>query len=569
MKMIFLPALCLFLHPLSFSQNRYDIVINELMADPVPVTGLPSYEWLELKNRSTTAINLLNWRIGDATTQSGSMPGFILQPDSFVIVCSNAALAALSAFGTCIPVSSFPSLDNDDDQLYLKSANGMIIHSLAYTTEWYRNELKKDGGWSLEMIDPSSPCTGAMNWKASVDPAGGTPGKKNAVDAINPDDQPPRLLRSYTTDSVTIVLVFDETLDSVSAATPNNYQLDPSLPVIIVTTVPPLFDRVQIKTGQPLLMDSIYKIYANNIHDCNQNNIQPGAMVKTGLAVEAKAGEFIINEILFDPKSGGYDYAEFLNNSGHIFDASRLYIANRNSSGVPASIKPLYLSPYLVFPGDHLAVTESASNLPLHYFVRNPENILQLASVPSFPDDEGIVLSMNSQGDVLDELHYRDDWHFKLIDNREGISLERIDPKAETQSATNWHSAASAAGFGTPGYRNSQYRVDGNYTDLFQVTPRLFSPDNDGRDDFTAICYELTEPGYVANVRIYDIAGRMVRFLVHNATMGIKGCWNWDGLGENGLQLPVGTYIIFGEIFNLAGRKNSFKKLIVLARKLN
>ena len=51
--------------------NRYDIVIDELMADPAPVTGLPNNEWIELRNTSLSAINLSGWRIGDAGGQSG------------------------------------------------------------------------------------------------------------------------------------------------------------------------------------------------------------------------------------------------------------------------------------------------------------------------------------------------------------------------------------------------------------------------------------------------------------------------------------------------------------------
>src|SRR5687768_6860313 len=82
------------------AQNRYDIVIDELMADPTPQAGLPNNEWIELKNTTSVSVNLQNWRIGDATSQSGPMPGFILQPDSFVIVCASNALAALSPFGT-------------------------------------------------------------------------------------------------------------------------------------------------------------------------------------------------------------------------------------------------------------------------------------------------------------------------------------------------------------------------------------------------------------------------------------------------------------------------------------
>ena len=151
-----------------FSQNRYDIVIDEIMADPTPQVGLPNNEWLELKNTTTAPINLQNWRIGDASGQSGPLPNFTLQPDSFVIVCTGSAVAAMSVFGTTISVTSFPSLDNDGDQLFVRAANGKTIHAVAYTSGWYQNEVKKDGGWTLEMIDTKSPCAGSSNWKASI-----------------------------------------------------------------------------------------------------------------------------------------------------------------------------------------------------------------------------------------------------------------------------------------------------------------------------------------------------------------------------------------------------------------
>src|SRR5512147_3074767 len=93
----------------ALTQSRYDVVIDEIMADPTPQISLPSNEWIELKNVSANPINLQNWRIGDATGQSGPMPNFVLQPDSFVIVCTGSAVAAMSAFGTSISVTSFPS----------------------------------------------------------------------------------------------------------------------------------------------------------------------------------------------------------------------------------------------------------------------------------------------------------------------------------------------------------------------------------------------------------------------------------------------------------------------------
>lgn len=551
------------------AQNRYDVVIDELMADPTPLVGLPNNEWIELRNTTTTPINLQNWRIGDATSQSGPMPNFILQPDSFVIVCTGSAVAAMSVFGTTISVTSFPSLDNDGDQLFLKAANGKTIHAVGYSSAWYQNEVKKDGGWTLEMIDTKSPCAGSSNWKASINTTGGTPGKKNSIDAINNDVTAPQLKRAYTTDNSTIILVYDEPVDSLMGATLANYTVDGGLTFISITTIAPLFNTVQLKTSTPLAANTVYTITAGNIKDCKGNTIGNVNKARVGLPVDAVAGDWIINEILFNPKSNGYDYVEFYNNSNKIFDAAKLYIANRNSSGVISSIKILSTTPSYIFPGDYIVVTEDADNLALNYFIKNPDNILIVSSLPSFSDDEGDVITLNFQGNIVDEVKYKDDWHFKLIDNAEGVALERIDPAALSQDANNWHSAASTVGYGTPSYKNSQYKLMQGINATIELSPKVFSPDNDGRDDITTIQYSVDATGYIANVTIFDAAGRPIHNLVRNGTLALTGYWNWDGLNDKGNKLPVGTYIILTEIFNLQGKKQQFKNTVVLARKLN
>jgi Lamin Tail Domain/Bacterial Ig-like domain len=551
------------------SQNRYDVVIDELMADPTPQAGLPTNEWIELRNTTTLPINLQNWRIGDASSQSGALPSFILQPDSMVIVCTGSAVAAMSAFGTTIAVTSFPSLDNDGDLLFLKSANGKTIHALSYTLGWYQNEVKKDGGWTLEMVDSKSPCAGSSNWKASVSITGGTPGKKNSVDAINADATAPQLKRAYTTDNSTIVLVFDEPIDSLTGATFSNYTIDGGAVLLNAITMAPLFNQVQLKTTAPITANTVYTITANSIKDCKANSIGSANKTKVGLPVDPIAGEWIINEILFNPRSNAFDFIELYNNSNKIFDASKLYIANRNSSGAVSSIKQLSVVPYYIFPGDYIVETEDAENLALNYLVKNSDNVLIISSPPSFSDDEGNVVALNFQGIITDEVKYKDDWHFKLLDDAEGVSLERIDPAAASQNESNWHSAASTSGYATPTYKNSQYKLVDAINATIEIVPKIFSPDNDGRDDIATIQYAVTEPGYIANVTVFDAAGRPVRYLVRNGTLGLTGYWNWDGLNDKGLKLPVGSYVIFSEIFNLRGKKQIFKKIVVLARKLN
>ncbi|RYZ26430.1 MAG: hypothetical protein EOO10_15585, partial [Chitinophagaceae bacterium] len=181
----------------------------------------------------------------------------------------------------------------------------------------------------------------------------------------------------------------------------------------------------------------------------------------------------------------------------------------------------------------------------------------------------GTVVLIDLNGDVIDEVNYDDDWHFGLIDNADGVALERVDPSSPSQNKTNWHSAATAVGYGTATYQNSQFKKKEDIQATIEVIPKIFSPDNDGRDDITTINYKVEDAGYVANVIIFDASGRIVRQLVRNDLLQLKGSWNWDGLGENRNKLPIGTYIVFTEIFNLQGKKKSFKNSVVLARQLN
>ena len=567
MKKIYL--LLILLTPVCLhAQNRYDVLITEIMADPAPVVGLPNAEWIELKNVSSTAIQLQGWRIGDVTSLSGPMPAFTLQPDSFLIVCSSSAVAALSVWGSTISVTSFPSLDNDGDQIYLRAANGRIMHAVNYQSGWYRNELKKDGGWSLEMIDPRLPCTGSSNWIASSHASGGSPGKKNATDALLTDQTGPGLKSAYSTDSITIVLVFDEPVDSLLAAQPGNYTADGGINIVSAICLPPLFQQVQLKINPALLADKIYTITAANIKDCRGNSIGNRNKVRTGIPTDPVSGEWIINEILFNPKSNAYDYVEFLNHGNRILDASRLFIANRNSSGAISSIKMLSPVPFYVFPDEHLVATSDPVRLTQFYLVKNPDLVLPIDAPPTFPDDEGDVITLDAQGNILDEVHYKDDWHFKLIDNPEGVALERIDPAGPSNEPGNWHSAASTAGYGTPSYRNSQYKIQNSISANLSVSPSLFSPDNDGVDDITSISYEVAEPGYIASITVFDIAGRPVKFLARNVLLGISGSWNWDGLSDTDKKLPAGNYVVLAELFNGKGQVQRIKKMIVLAARM-
>ncbi|HET7898127.1 MAG TPA: lamin tail domain-containing protein, partial [Flavisolibacter sp.] len=340
--------------------------------------------------------------------------------------------------------------------------------------DWYDNENKKNGGWSLEMIDPHNPCTGRDNWIASNGSLGGTPGKTNSVNAVNSDHTPPQLKSAYAPDNQTVALVFDEPLDSAGAAVTANYNL-PGFNIEAATPLPPLFQTVQLRLRSPLSVGAIATITVNNVADCKGNVI--GAYNKTdiGLPQPAAANDVVVNEILFNPRTGGSDYVEFFNRSKKIIDASALSLANRNNSSSVSSLKRLSTDPFYLFPGAYLVVTTDKPNLQAQYLVKNTDAVLQLSSLPSFPDDKGNVILQTDTGTVIDEVAYNKAWHFGLIDDAEGVALERIDPDDSSQKKSNWHSAASTAGFGTPTYRNSQFKAIDNPLAAISLSPAVFS----------------------------------------------------------------------------------------------
>ncbi len=553
-----------FMYTPPYVAQRFDVILDEIFADPTPIIGLPDAEYVEIRNRTGSNINLQGWRITSSSTSSGAFPSYDLPAGGYLILTSTSNVAALSSFGTALGITSFPALLNDGTTLSLISKEGLAVHAVSYNTTWYRNLVKSDGGWSLEMIDIQNPCTGADNWKASENSRGGTPGTINSVNGNNPDQAPPQLIRAAVIDSVSLILTFNEALDSTSAASVTNYTFSNGA-VVSATILAPAFNKVNLILATPMLPQTVYTITVNNVKDCSGNIINARNTAKVGLPSSIDSFDIVINEILFNPKSNGVDYVEIYNRSEKIFDLKKLYIANRDlNSGSIRTLSQLTTESQLIFPQEYYVISENGPVVKQNYFAKNPDNFLDV-TMPSYSDDEGIAAIMNSLGKVVDELHYDAKWHFALIDNEEGVSLERIDYNKPTQDKSNWFSAASTVGYGTPSYQNSQFRMDLTVNGSVTITPKIFSPDNDGFEDFTVINYQVDETGYVGNITIFDASGRPVKVLVKNATLAQVGSFRWDGLNDKFFKVPTGTYIIYTEIFKLDGKKKSFKNTVTVA----
>ena len=549
------------------AQNRYDVVITEFLSDPTPAVGLPESEFVELKNRSAVAYNLHNWSISNGNSSATIKVDYILKADSFLILCANSAAVSFAAFGATLGISGFPALSNDGGTIVLTTETGIVIHALQYDKSWYDNEIKASGGWSLEMKDPANPCTGNGNWAASISADGGTPGKKNSVNSENPDLDAPSLIRAVAVDSVNLVLLFNEAVDSISTSDPAHFSISNAVGTPEkVTSLAPFFDRVELKLQYPLNRGKLYSVSVRQLSDCSGNEIGLQNECMTGLPEKVKPGDIIFNEILFNPPSYGYDYLELYNRSSSIINCSELWIAARDLTGNLKDPVNLTKEERAFLPGEYLLLSENPDWILQHYPNTDESTMIPLSSMPSLPDDIGKVVLLNVSAEIIDELDYDHHWHSPLLSSESGVALERIRTDLPTGLASNWTSAIAASGYGTPGYRNSEYSSDSAAADFISLEPKVFSPDMDGYQDFLFIHYHLPNAGFMGTIAIYDIYGRMVRKLVDNILWGTDGSFRWDGLDEQQRLLPMGHYILIIQLFLPDGTIINRKLVTTLAR---
>lgn len=550
-----------------FQLEVFDILITEIMADYAPAVGLPESEYIELYNRSDKIISLSDLTISDASS-TVDLPAIDLNPSEYITLCDNDYLNFFNSLGTAVAVS-LPGLNNESDVISLRSSDGLLIHQVSYTVNWYQDNVKKDGGWSLEMIDTENVCAGISNWMASEGLSGGSPGEMNSVSSVNPDVASPNII-TVLADNNTVSIVFDETLDPIFWNDFSEFTVNNGLQ--ISASQFDVEDNVLVLELTDLLEDGlVYTLDINEISDC-AGNILSGSW-NFGLSVEPVLSDIIINEILYDPVTGGSDFIELYNKSDKIIDIGRLQIAKADTANPDIIIdaERIREEGLVLFPGEYLAVTENKQHLIEQYNPTHPERIYE-SELPSFndSDDEGVIALTDYSFQLIDRVEYSEDWHYELIDATAGVSLERLLFSGESSNGSNWHSASSQVNYATPGYVNSQAAIDSE-TALGQVIirPSIFSPDGDGFEDFSIINFELDEPGYSASVQIFSERGRLVRTLINNELGGIENSIKWDGINENGELSSIGIYVVLVELFRPDGsRSERFKETVVIAGKL-
>ncbi len=535
-----------------------DVVITEILSDPSPPVGLPEAEFVEIFNRSTVTVNLGEWTLSDEVS-TARLPSVSIAPNEYAVMVSSQHETAFKDVRV-LPVTGMPTLNNGGDAIILRSSAGLTIDSVRYSSTWYRNASKKEGGWSLELIDPSNACGEEDNWTGSEAPEGGTPGRQNSVFATKPDGTGPHIAAVTATGPSSVLIEYNEKLADEEVL-PGDVTIEPDVGVASVVLGTSL-RSLHVTLSDALETGTLYTVRVKNIRDCS-HNLALDQGVPFVVPEPADSLDVVVNEILFNPRPGGVDFVELYNRSRKFINLNGWRTADY-SEGTVKNSRVITEQDRLLPPGGYAVLTEDAGVLLNQYPDAAAEALVETRLI-ALPDDEGSLALVDAAQNVIDVVTYTSAQHSVFIVTADGVSLERLSADAASNDAANWHSASTQAGGATPGRRNSVEAVSsGLPSNAITVDPPAFRPVN-GKPNFTLIRYNFDQAGYVANARILDQQGRCIRLIASNDLLGTEGFYRWDGDRNDGSRARVGYYWLWFEVFSPSGEVRTFRERIIVA----
>nr|WP_129731426.1 lamin tail domain-containing protein [Parabacteroides goldsteinii] len=279
-------------------------------------------------------------------------------------------------------------------------------------------------------------------------------------------------------------------------------------------------------------------------------------------SIIVEPGEFIFNELLPNPFAGGAEYIELYNRSDRSLPVSGLSVAVRKTDGTLNTRYPLSSVTSMIEPDGYALLTKNLSGVTDFYMIQSPSSLFEIPKLPILANTSStLVLFRTKDETVIDEVSYSSKWHAPSVKDQKGVALERIDPEAETQSAANWTSASATAGYGTPGYRNSQ--SDASSPDEPDKPTGIEAPEWVPGSEHYKITYYLDQPGYSCRAFVFNIAGQRVAEIANHELLGLSGELTWDGSSSVGRKLPTGVYIFYVELYHVSGQMKTYKKVFL------
>lgn len=259
-------------------------------------------------------------------------------------------------------------------------------------------------------------------------------------------------------------------------------------------------------------------------------------------------GDLLFSEVLFNPASGGSEYAEIYNNSNKIIDLSTLRFSTRKAADSSIySSKKLSTDPLFIFPGEYKLITDEVEGVCNYFDCPDLSSFVLLSTMPSLRNEDGCVVLFRSKDSlVIDNFYYNASMHSELLSNNaKGVSLERVD-----WTSNLWVSSAGSTGYGTPGYANTS---SAESVDVLSFESSEYCFPYYDESQYFRLRYHLDDVGYFVTIRIYSLSGYCVKNLTNHLLFPNEGEIVWDGRDDAGRVLPSAPYVLLWEAIHERG----------------
>ena len=419
----------------------YDIVINEIMYNPPGELGVDDYwEYLEIYNNETEAVDISNWYFGQGITFTFES-GTILQAGEYLVVARDPDTIA-GFYGISNLVGPYGgALSNGGEPVQLSDYLGTAIDFVDYSDQepW---PTEPDGsGPSLSLIDPGLDNSLPENWIASLQNFG-TPGNAN----IPPD---PVIVVNFPNGGEFIQqgLTYDITWSYLNFTGNVKIELlnNGSVAEVLAASVDVSLGTWQwaVPSGQTL--GDEYKIKISDVDDGEPWDESDEVFSIIELV---EVPNLVITEIMYNPPESGTDSLEFIeiyNNDDVAVDMTDFQM----SDGVG------FIFPqFTIDVGDYVLIAVNSPAMLNTFGV----DAFQWTSGGLNNGGEMVELSDNF-GNIIDGVEYADQLPWDSLADGFGPSLTFCDPNLDNSIPDFWMAstefaavnAANDSIFATPG----------------------------------------------------------------------------------------------------------------------
>ena len=480
----------------TFAKAQSDLRVSELMYNPGPASNTEIaagyadsslFEYVELLNSGATALNLENCRLGVGLIYD--FPAITLAPGARIILVRNAAAFALRYPGVTVSGQYVGDLDDNGERLVVYDGTGATILDFTYDNKWLNQT--DGGGFSLTPLDPlasGATLSTSVAWRASNAPngsptagdTGATPGSvvinellayptgggDSFVEIRNLTGGVIDLGGWYLSDN-------DAALTKYRIATGTN--LSPNGYLVLTAAAnfnnagdsgaltPFTFNRaggsVFLSSGAGAVAGGYRETvdyraaeqgvsFGRYVKSDSSTDFAAQSSVTNGAANSGpKAGTVVINEVHYNPSSGGIEFIELFNTTPNPVVLDGWKITDAFTWTFPGSTTiPGY--GYLVVTGGSVVTTRTLYAIP--------SGISVLGPWVGALDNAGEFVSLTKPGDVLpdttipfitvDHVKYNNVAPWPVAPDGSGPSLQRIDAWAYANDVVNWASFPPTAG---------------------------------------------------------------------------------------------------------------------------